>query len=103
MSTDRADAETRLPDGWTLDDVRRRSQIDAIRLLDPSTPVYLEPNRFGESVRLNVDLIVDFSCLYLARCVDDSEWYMGQRGAPDEPIRCWSSYGDDLGAAIDNL
>ncbi|MRH87031.1 hypothetical protein GFY24_06040 [Nocardia sp. SYP-A9097] len=103
VSTENVDDNTPLPDGWTIGDVRRRSRDGAARLLDPSTPVYLAPNEPDQSVPLNIDLIVDFSGLYLARCVDDGEWYMGQRATPDEPILCWSSYGDDLSTAIDNL
>ncbi|MEV0251633.1 hypothetical protein AB0H76_33945 [Nocardia sp. NPDC050712] len=103
MSTENADDNTSLPAGWTIGDVRQRSQDNAARLVDPSTPVYLAPNGPGQSAPLDVDLIMDFSGLYLARCVDDSEWYMGQRATPDEPILCWSSYSDDLGTAIDNL
>ncbi|MFI9507913.1 hypothetical protein [Nocardia sp. NPDC052566] len=52
---------------------------------------------------MDVDLIIGFTGLCLARCVDDGEWYMGDRGEPGEPIFCWSSYGADLGAAIDGL
>ncbi|MFD4351431.1 hypothetical protein ACFWPX_02670 [Nocardia sp. NPDC058518] len=94
---------TTLPTGWTLSDVRRRARDDVALSLDPSTPVYLAPYGPDESAPLNVDIILDFSGLYLARCIDDSEWYMGQRAAPEEPILCWSSYGEDLGTAIDNL
>ncbi|WP_405166306.1 hypothetical protein OG203_15185 [Nocardia sp. NBC_01499] len=103
MGMENIDDSTTLPDGWTISDVRRRAGIDAALLLDPSTPVYLAPNGPDQSTPLNVDLILDFSCLYLARCVDDSEWYMCQRAAPEQPIFCWSSYGADLGTAIDNL
>ncbi|WP_168436072.1 hypothetical protein [Nocardia vermiculata] len=103
VSTHNTDDNTPLPDGWTIEGVRRRSQDDAARLLDLSTPVYLAPNGLDHSVAVNVDLIVEFSGLHLARCVEDGEWYMGQRAASDEPILCWASYGDDLGTAIDNL
>lgn len=65
--------------------------------------VYLAPNGPDQSASLIVDLILDFSGLYLARRVNDSEWYLGQRATPEEPILCWSSYGADLGTAIDNL
>ena len=103
MSTHNTDDSTPLPDGWTIEDVRRRSQDNAARLLDPSTPIHLAPNGLDQSVPLNVDLVVDFSGLYLAHCTEDGEWYMGQRAASNEPILCWASYGDDLGTAIDNL
>ncbi|MCP9620813.1 hypothetical protein FOH10_25675 [Nocardia otitidiscaviarum] len=92
-----------LPDGWTIDEIRRRAKSESAVLLDPSTRVYLAPNGSDQSDPLNVDLILDFSGLCLARCVDDAEWYMGNRGTAGEPIFCWSSYGDDLGTAIDNL
>ncbi|MEU6185752.1 hypothetical protein [Nocardia sp. NPDC047038] len=52
---------------------------------------------------MEVDPIIGFTGLCLARCVDDGEWYMGHRGEPGEPIFCWSSYGADLGIAIDGL
>ncbi len=72
-------------------------------MADPSTLVYRTPSRPEQGAPLNVDLVVDLSGLYLARSVDDGEWHMGQRTSPHEPILCWSSYGDDLGSAIDNL
>lgn len=103
MSAENVDEMATLPDGWTIGDIRRRAKCDRALLLDPKTPVYLAPNEPDRSVPLNVDLIVDFSGLYLARCVDDGEWYMGQRSAPEGPIFCWLSYGADLGIAIDNL
>lgn len=92
-----------LPTGWTLSDVRHRSRDNSALLLDPSVPVFLAPFGPDQSVPLTVDLILEFSDLYLARCVDDGEWYMGQRAAPEGPILCWSSYGADLETAIDNL
>ncbi|MFI2281326.1 hypothetical protein [Nocardia beijingensis] len=92
-----------LPSEWTIDAVRRRAQDSTVELLDPSTPVFLAPLEPSEGVALEVDLIIGFTGLCLARCVDDGEWYMGHRGEPGEPIFCWSSYGADLGIAIDGL
>ncbi|MET8878185.1 hypothetical protein [Nocardia sp. NPDC004604] len=92
-----------LPDGWTIDEVRQRAQDSTVELLDPSTPVFLHPTEPDQAVSLEVDLIIGFTGLCLARCMEDGEWYMGHRGQPGDPIFCWSSYGADLGTAIDGL
>ncbi|WP_433524215.1 hypothetical protein ACQPZ2_03145 [Nocardia pseudovaccinii] len=92
-----------LPNGWTIDEVRRRAQDSTVELLDPNTLVFLAPLEPSQGVSLEVDLIIGFTGLCLARSVDDGEWYMGHRGEPGEPIFCWSSYGADLGTAIDGL
>lgn len=92
-----------LPDGWTIDEVRRRAQDSTAELLDPRTPVFLEPGESGRKVRLEIDIIVGFTGLFLARCADDGEWYMGSRAPSDESLSCWSSYSTDFGAAIDGL
>ncbi|MEV6137167.1 hypothetical protein AB0L63_14120 [Nocardia sp. NPDC051990] len=92
-----------LPDGWTINEVRQRAQDNTVELLDPSTRVFLRFAESDQAVFLEVDLIIGFTGLCLARCIEDGEWYMGDRGRSGEPIFCWSSYGADLGTAIDSL
>ncbi|WP_159080599.1 hypothetical protein [Nocardia suismassiliense] len=92
-----------LPDGWTIQEVRQRAQDDTVEVLDPCTPVFHAPREPDQSAPLDVDVIIGFTGLCLAHLVANGEWYMGHRVEPGEPIYCWSSYGADLGAAIDGL
>lgn len=96
-----------LPDGWTLEQIRRRADDDTADLLDPNTPVFLDAPHPNQGAPLAVDLIIGFTSLCLARSVDRSneygDWFMSHRTGPGEPILCWASYGADLGAAIDSL
>ncbi|WP_067545033.1 hypothetical protein [Nocardia crassostreae] len=96
-----------LPDGWTLEEIRQRADDNAVELLDPSTPVFLDASHPNQGAPLAVDLIIGFSSLCLARSVDHrnhyGDWFMGPRPGTGESILCWASYGADLGAAIDGL
>lgn len=80
---------------------------DTAELLDPDIPVFLDAPHPNQGAPWGVDLIIGFASLCLARSADEDnrygEWFMSHRSEPGEPIRCWASYGADLGAAIDGL
>ncbi|NKY42554.1 hypothetical protein [Nocardia cerradoensis] len=78
-----------LPGGWTVDEVRQRAADRTVELLDSSTPVVLQPNEPDQAVCSEVDVIIGFTGLCLARCVEDGEWSMGRRSRPGEPLFCW--------------
>ena len=90
-----------LPSGWTLDRVREVGQLRAApRLLDPATPVTIETSSGVEPVDASV--LIECGDLILVLDSDDGAWLMGQHDA-DGAVRCWASYGTDLGVALRSL
>jgi hypothetical protein len=92
------DAE--LPAGWTIDRVRRASGDSEATVLPPGRLVVLETHRSKDYIPLRPDVVISFSGLCLVSA--DGEWFMGDL-RPDGSVVCWSSYGSDLGAAIQGL
>lgn len=89
-----------LPDGWTIERVRRTSGDAEADLLSLERLVVVEQHGSADYDVLRPDLILSFHDLCLAR-VDD-EWFMGQTDA-DGSVICWASYGPDLAEAIRGL
>ena len=88
-----------LPDGWTLDRIRRMG-VKNPRLM-PLDTIVLE-DRVDDLVELTPVSIVDCGGLCLVLDADDGKWHMGTAG-DDGQILCWVSCGSDLAAAIKAL
>ncbi|WP_233289058.1 hypothetical protein [Kitasatospora sp. MBT63] len=93
-------ASAGLPDGWTIERVRAESGDGTATLLPPWRPVLVERADGADYDRLRPEAILSFHglCLVLA----DGEWFMGELDT-DGSLVCWSSYGPDLGVAIQGL
>ncbi|MCP2314123.1 hypothetical protein [Kitasatospora paracochleata] len=89
-----------LPDGWTIERVRRASGDAEADLLSPERLVVAERYGSADYDVLQPDIILSFHDLCLARAGD--EWFMGQIDA-DGSVICWASYGPDLAEAIRGL
>ncbi|MCQ0022538.1 hypothetical protein M4914_05955 [Streptomyces somaliensis DSM 40738] len=89
-----------LPDGWTIERVRRASGDVEAELLSLERLVVVEQYGSADYDVLQPDLILSFHDLCLARAGD--EWFIGQIG-PDGSVICWASYGPDLAEAIRGL
>jgi hypothetical protein len=89
-----------LPDGWTLDQVRRLSGDVEATVLSLDRRVVLEAHATEDHVLLQPEIIISFHELCLVSA--DGEWFMGNLAA-DGSVACWGSYGSDLGQAIQAL
>ncbi|MEU3604521.1 hypothetical protein AB0E83_03520 [Streptomyces sp. NPDC035033] len=89
-----------LPDGWTIERVRRASSDAEADLLSLERLVVVEQYGSADYDVLQPDLILSFRDLCLARAGD--EWFMGQIDT-DGSVICWASYGPDLAEAIRGL
>ncbi|WP_051709023.1 hypothetical protein [Streptomyces sp. NRRL S-350] len=89
-----------LPDGWTIERVRRASgDAEADRLSLERLVVVARYDSADYDV-LEPDLILSVGGLCLARVGD--EWFMGEIDV-DGSVICWASYGPDLAEAIRGL
>lgn len=98
--------EPKLPEGWTLDQVR---EIDpSAVMLDPADHFVVadeRPAADGYEV-LSPSVILSFSglCLCFVRAQGSAGgWWMGQLDSHDGSIACWADYGPDLKNAIGAL
>ncbi|KQV14585.1 hypothetical protein ASE03_29715 [Kitasatospora sp. Root187] len=89
-----------LPDGWTIERVRSVSGDAEAVPLSLERLVVLEEHGRADYTPLRPDVILSFHGLCLVQADDD--WFMGDLGT-DGSIICWSSYGTDLGEAIQGL
>lgn len=89
-----------LPQGWTIDRVRRISGDHEATVLPPERLVVLEQHGTRDYVPLQPVIIIAFHELCLV-CAD-GEWFMGNLGT-DGSVVCWASYGSDLEEAIRGL
>lgn len=89
-----------LPDGWTIDRVRRASGDHEATVLALDRLVTVEDQDAAALSSLQPDVIIAFHDLCLVNA--DGEWFMGSLGA-DGSIACWASYGSELSKAIEAL
>ncbi|MGW4996591.1 hypothetical protein ACWEP8_02905 [Streptomyces hydrogenans] len=91
-----------LPDGWTIERVRRASEDPeaAVLTLDRLVVVEDRDGRDYESLRPDTILGLPTFNMALVRVGDD--WYMGQLET-DGSVLCWAIYGTDLGLVIRGL
>jgi hypothetical protein len=97
---DHATVNADLPDGWTIERVRRASGDPEADLLSLERLVVVEHDGSADYEVLAPDLVLSFHGLCLARA--GGEWFMGQVDA-DGSVICWASYGPDLAEAIRGL
>ncbi|MER6128612.1 DUF4419 domain-containing protein [Streptomyces sp. NPDC001795] len=90
-ATERRDE--RLPEPWSLADVRRVTGCPEARLLDAPGSVTLD----GEP--LEATCAIDLEGLCVVRAVD-GDWYLGDLVSDAGDIRCWETRGPDLGNAL---
>ena len=88
--------EERLPEPWTMADVRRVTGCAEARLLPAVGTVTLN----GEPLAADCAIDVDGLCAVRA---DDGDWYLGDLVSDTGDIRCWGPYGPDLGHALRSL
>lgn len=85
-------AEARLPQEWTLQQIRDVSGDREAVALNPDRPVKWAG--FGKAHEMpDPEIVLGFHSLCLVKPVDDDDWYMGSL-YDDGSIDCWSAYGD---------
>ncbi|GAA2511797.1 hypothetical protein GCM10010406_54990 [Streptomyces thermolineatus] len=87
-------AGRQLPEGWTLEEIRRVSGDREATPLDTDRVVTGWPEQ-GD--RLHPEIVLGFHGLCLVKAVNDDDWYMGSLN-DDGSVTCWSAYGDLRGA-----
>ncbi|MEU6668319.1 hypothetical protein [Streptomyces sp. NPDC046727] len=102
-SPDRRDpgAEPELPDGWTIERLRRHSGDSRAEPLSLDRRVYVLDDRGDRTPLPRPDHILSFH----EQCLvgHEGEWYLGLLG-PDGSVCCWdASYGPDLAEAVRGL
>ncbi|MFF0012626.1 hypothetical protein [Streptomyces sp. NPDC005374] len=81
---------SRLPAGWTLEEIREVSGDHNAVPLDIDRVVSSWP---AQDERLHAEYVLGFSGLCLVKAVNDDDWYMGSLN-DDGSFLCWSVYGD---------
>jgi hypothetical protein len=89
-----------LPEGWTIDQVRRVSGDVEATGLSLDRHVALEEHGTEDRTLLQPEIIISFHELCLVSA--DGEWFMGNLAA-DGSVACLATYGSDLGQAIRGL
>ncbi|MER5277616.1 hypothetical protein ABT025_17900 [Streptomyces sp. NPDC002809] len=84
----------KLPDGWTLEEIRRVSGDREATALDTDRSVtwVVGRARYDENERLDPEIVLGFQGLSLVKPVDD-DWYMGSL-YEDGSVDCWSAHSD---------
>ncbi|MFE0515764.1 DUF4419 domain-containing protein [Streptomyces sp. NPDC058964] len=85
--------DERLPEPWSMADIRRVSGCPQARLLPTLGEVTLNGDR------LRADCAIDLNGLCAVQA-DDGDWYLGDLASDAGDIRCWGNYGPDLGVAL---
>ncbi|MFI0965744.1 hypothetical protein ACH4S8_30765 [Streptomyces sp. NPDC021080] len=93
-------ADTQLPPGWTLQQIRDVSGDQRAVPLDPNRAVKWVAFA-GADEMLQPEIVLGFGGLCLVKPVHDDDWYMGSL-YDDGSIDCWSAY-DDLYEALRGL
>ena len=89
-----------LPEGWTIDRVRRVSGDSEAAVLSVERSVVVSAGDNASYTPLQPDTIISFHGLCLARA--DDEWFMRDLEA-NGSVTCWACYGSDLERAIQSL
>lgn len=93
-------ADARLPQGWSLQQIRDVSGDREAVALDPDRSAkWVTFARAHEMPR--PEIVLGFHSLCLVKLVDDDDWYMGSL-YDDGSIDCWAAY-DDLYEALRGL
>ncbi|MFD4904752.1 hypothetical protein, partial [Kitasatospora purpeofusca] len=100
VGCDDATVTADLPDGWTIEQVRRASGDAEADLLSLERLVVVEQHDSADYDVLRPDFILSFHGLCLARA--GGEWFMGELDT-DGSLICWASYGPDLAEAVRGL
>ncbi|MFD3623229.1 hypothetical protein [Streptomyces sp. NPDC058698] len=93
-------ADARLPQGWSLQQIRDVSGDREAVALDPDRSAKWVTFA-GAHEMLRPEIILGFHSLCLVKPVDDADWYMGSL-YDDGSIGCWAAY-DDLYEALRGL
>ncbi|MGW3516269.1 hypothetical protein [Streptomyces hydrogenans] len=88
-----------LPDGWTIERVRRAADDPEATLLTLDRQVVVEDRDRRDHVSLRPDTILGFPAFDLSLVRVGDDWYMGQLET-DGSVLCRAIYGTDLGAVI---
>ncbi|MCX5380359.1 hypothetical protein [Streptomyces sp. NBC_00091] len=91
---------SRLPAGWTIEQIRTLSQDRTATALSLDRLAVAEDPNQSEYTTLQPEVILGFHDLCLV--LDDGDWFMGHLDT-DGSVVCWASYGPDLAEAIRNL
>ena len=93
-------ADARLPQGWTLQQIRDVSGDREAVVLDPDRPVKWVS--VGEALEMpRPEIILGFHGLCLVKPVGDDDWYMGSL-YDNGSVDCWTTY-DNLHEALRGL
>ncbi|MFC9845984.1 hypothetical protein ACFWFF_04745 [Streptomyces sp. NPDC060223] len=94
-------ADRQLPEGWTLEEIRKVSGDREATVLGTDRVVTWLGGPTAQDERLCPDIVLGFHGLSLVKPVEDDAWYMGSLN-DDGSIDCWCAY-DDLHEALRGL
>lgn len=85
-------ASTKLPAGWTLEEIRSVSGDQEALALDIDRSVEWVAGPGGHA-GIRPEIILGFHDLCLVKPFNDEDWYMGSLN-DDGSVHCWSAYSD---------